>query len=135
MNPPALVRVLAAIIEDNGRYLVCRRPLHKRHGGLWEFPGGKIEPLESDIDAARRELREELDVEVISVGREYFAVQDVGSPFLIAFVEVQITGTPRCCEHLELRWSTPRDIRTLELAPSDRQFVDNSFARDSASSR
>jgi 8-oxo-dGTP pyrophosphatase MutT (NUDIX family) len=56
--------VLAAVIRRQDRYLVCRRPAHKRHGGLWEFPGGKLEPGETLLEAARRELREELGAEV-----------------------------------------------------------------------
>ncbi len=49
------IRVLASVIERDHRLLVCRRPLHKRHGGLWEFPGGKVREGESDLEAARRE--------------------------------------------------------------------------------
>ena len=49
-------RVVASVIEVDGKLLVCQRPAHKRHGGLWEFPGGKIEPGESDFEAVEREL-------------------------------------------------------------------------------
>lgn len=56
------------MIRRDGRYLVCRRPAQKRHGGLWEFPGGKIDDGESLLDAARRELAEELSINVIEVG-------------------------------------------------------------------
>ncbi len=56
MPPP--IRVIAAVIRRGPELLVCRRPAHKRHGGLWEFPGGKCEPGESDADTARRELLE-----------------------------------------------------------------------------
>src|SRR5690606_20769929 len=62
------IRVLAAVIRRDGRWLVCRRPAHKRHGGLWEFPGGKLEPGESLLEAATRELEEELAVRVTGVG-------------------------------------------------------------------
>jgi len=62
------IRVLASVIQRDNRLLVFRRPLDKRHGGLWEFPGGKVREGESDLDAARRELREELGVEVTGVG-------------------------------------------------------------------
>lgn len=127
----APVRVLAAVIENEGRFLVCRRPLNKRHGGLWEFPGGKLEPAESDVDAARRELREELDVEVTAVGRELFVAHDASSPFLIAFLEVVIQGTPVCLEHMELRWCARPQLDTLALAPSDRQFVDSILLSES----
>lgn len=127
MTTNSTVRVLAAVIQKEGRFLVCRRPLHKRHGGLWEFPGGKLEPSESDLEAARRELREELDVEVTAVGRELLAIHDQNSPFLIAFVEVDIQGTPSCIEHLEFRWCDRSELGTLALAPSDRQFVERAL--------
>lgn len=118
-----MIRVLAAVIADGDRFLVCRRPLSKRHGGLWEFPGGKLEAGESDLDAARRELREELDVGVASLGRELFTVHDPGSPYLIAFVEVAIEGTPKCLEHQELRWCQRGEFAEISFAPSDRRFA------------
>src|SRR5690242_21147044 len=72
-----MTRVLAAVVLRYGRYLVCRRPAHKRHGGLWEFPGGKLEPGESLLDAANRELTEELNVSVVSVGEPIYSAHDV----------------------------------------------------------
>ena len=117
------VRVLAAVIARDGRYLVCQRPAHKRHGGLWEFPGGKREPGETDADTAARELQEELGVAVSRVEGELFAVHDHGSPFHIVFVPVAIDGEPACLEHSALRWATPEELLTLDLAPSDRRFV------------
>ena len=117
-----LIRVLAAVIRDADRYLVCLRPAHKRHGGYWEFPGGKLEPDETPLEAARRELREELGVEVQSVGQTLFSCQDAGSNFLIEFVEVQVTGIPQSLEHDEIRWVTTQEMRGLKLAPSDRAF-------------
>lgn len=122
-KPNDTIRVLAAVVRRGDEYLVCRRPLHKRHGGLWEFPGGKCEVGETDEDAARRELAEELGVEVECVGPQLFAVRDPSSPFLIAFVPVVILGEPACLEHTALRWGTPESLIELELAPSDRRFV------------
>lgn len=117
-----LIRVLAAVIRDADRYLVCLRPAHKRHGGYWEFPGGKLKPDETLLEAASRELREELGVEVQSVGETLYSCQDPGSNFLIEFVEVQVTGIPQPIEHDEIRWVTPQEMRDLRLAPSDRAF-------------
>jgi mutator protein MutT len=119
-----ILRVAAAFIREAGLVLICQRPHHKRHGGLWEFPGGKCEPGESDFEATRRELREELDVDVTAVGAPLFEFQDPGSGFLIAFVPVQITGTPTRIEHADIRWVTLADLVTLPLAPSDRRFVE-----------
>lgn len=91
---------------------------------MWEFPGGKLEPGEDDAAAARRELHEELGVEVTSVGRELLAAHDAGSPYLIAFVEVTIKGEPACLEHSALAWATVEELQTYALAPSDRRFVE-----------
>jgi len=122
-NEPT-VRVVAAVIRRDRRYLVCERPAHKRHGGLWEFPGGKCEPDESDLDAARRELREELGVDVTRVGAPLHAVRDEGSPFLIVFVPVEIDGEPTPHEHAALRWCAVEELPAIALAPSDRRFAE-----------
>ncbi len=119
------IRVLAAVIARDGRYLVCQRPAHKRHGGLWEFLVGKLEPGEGDAEAAARELQEELAVAVTHVGAELFGAHDDGSPFHIAFIPVTIDGEPQCLEHTALAWGTPDELRTLALAPSDRRFVED----------
>lgn len=118
------IHVVAAVIERASRYLACRRPHHKRHGGLWEFPGGKLEPGESLFDAALRELREELGVGVTTVDEPLLSVADAGSAFVIDFVPTEIVGEPTCLEHSELRWVTPTQLDQLDLAPSDRQFAD-----------
>lgn len=123
------IRVIAAVISADDRLLVCERPAHKRHGGLWEFPGGKLEPGESDGDAARRELFEELGVTVTDVGPEDFAIADPGSPFLIAFVPVRMKGEPICHEHSGLFWGTPAELARLPLAPSDRRYVEFLLSR------
>src|SRR3954464_1080723 len=96
-----LIRVLAAVIERGGNYLVCQRPAHKRHGSLWEFPGGKVEAGETHLEAARRELAEELDVRVLSVDSVLFSVADPGSEFLIEFVPTTIHGSPKRLEHMD----------------------------------
>jgi mutator protein MutT len=130
--PSDTIRVIAAVVPDGDRLLVCQRPPHKRHGGLWEFPGGKCEPGETDAQAATRELREELGVTATAVGAELFAIHDLGSPFLIAFVPVEIAGEPVCHEHTALRWGTPNELAELPLAPSDRRFVEALLAQSAS---
>jgi mutator protein MutT len=117
------VRVVASVIECEGKLLVCERPIHKRHGGLWEFPGGKVEDGESDFEAVRRELSEELGVEAIEVGSVQFSISDPSSPFVIDFLSVAIAGQPRCLEHTALAWMSERALLELPLAPSDRRYV------------
>ncbi len=120
----APVRVIAAVIRRADTLLVCQRPPHKRHGNLFEFPGGKVDPGESDAHTASRELAEELGVTVTTVGPELFAIADPGSEFLIAFVPVEILGEPQCLEHTALTWGTLHELDALALAPSDRRFVE-----------
>jgi len=98
--------------------------VHKRHGGLWEFPGGKLEAGESWLDAANREMIEELGVGVPDVGEPLFSVTDPGSEFEIVFVPTSIEGEPRCIEHSDLKWLTLQELPALDLAPSDRKFVE-----------
>lgn len=119
-----MIRVIAAVISRGEEVLVCQRPSHKRYGGLWEFPGGKCEPGESLADAARRELREELGVEVVSVGEQELALRDPKSPYLIIFAPVEILGEPSCREHADLRWVSLPEGSTLPLAPTDRKYVE-----------
>lgn len=121
------VDVVAAVIRDEeGRLLIARRPAHKRHGGLWEFPGGKLDAGETLAAAAARELREELELAATGV-REVpvFARRDPGQPFRILFVEVEVAsrGAMRLHEHDAVAWvevPVPSDYR---LAPSDAEFV------------
>lgn len=119
----ACTRVVAAVIERRGRLLLCRRPAGKRHAGLWEFPGGKLLPGESIPEAARRELAEELAVEVLAVGGRLFALPDPGSSFVVEFYPVEIAGEPVALEHEALLWARPEDLAGLDLAPSDRAFA------------
>ncbi|HSM06516.1 MAG TPA: (deoxy)nucleoside triphosphate pyrophosphohydrolase [Longimicrobiales bacterium] len=118
------IRVLAAVITRDDRYLICKRPAHKRHGDLWEFPGGKIEDGETDLQAADREMREELDVGATAVEAPLFIRQDPGSEFSIEFMPVEIVGTPRAIEHSALAWVTVEELLGYELAPSDRVFAE-----------
>ncbi len=117
------IAVVAAVIRRHDRYLVGRRPLPKRHGGLWEFPGGKIQAGETTFDAARRELAEELALDVAKEGATLHTVRDQGAPFVIHFVEIEVSGEPTPLEHDALGWFTPDELARLPLAPADAAFV------------
>jgi len=117
------VEVLAAVVRSGDRLLLGRRPREKRHGGLWEFPGGKLLDGESRAEAADRELQEELGVRLVRLGRTLHSRRDPGSPFLIHFVEAEIEGAPVAREHEELRWVAPSELAGLELAPADEDFA------------
>ncbi len=120
------IAVVAAVVTRDARYLVCQRAEGDRHGGLWEFPGGKLEPGESWLEAARRELREELAVEVVAGARApRFIARDPGSPYEIAFLDVRIEGEPSCHEHQRLAWRSCAELAHLPLAPSDRHFAEH----------
>ena len=125
------VRVLAAVIRRGDSWLVCRRPDHKRHGGLWEFPGGKLEPGEDLLAAAHRELDEELGVRVVAIGEPLLEVRDAGSPFIIVFTPVNVDGEPQALEHPEVRWVTAGEALRLPLAPADRTFAEQVLRTDS----
>ena len=121
---PDAIRVLASVIRKDGMFLLCQRPEHKRHGGLWEFPGGKVESGESDLEAADRELTEELGVRALVVGQVEFSISDPGSPFVIEFLDTQIDGEPQCIEHASHAWAPLHELPRYELAPSDRRYVE-----------
>jgi 8-oxo-dGTP diphosphatase len=102
--------------------LVGQRPAGKRHAGLWEFPGGKVRADESQVDALRRELAEELGL-VVTSGRSLFTARDGDSPFVITFVAVATRGAPTAHEHAALAWLDLEELAALELAPADAAFV------------
>lgn len=117
-------RVVAAVIKRGNTYLVCQRPEHKRHGGLWEFPGGKVHEGESILDAVRRELAEELELYATEVGDVTYRSQDPGSEFIIEFAPTIIAPSePSLLEHDAAEWKTVAEMLGMALAPSDRQFV------------
>lgn len=118
------IDVLAAVVQRDDKFLVCQRPAHKRHGGLWEFPGGKVESGETHLDAARRELAEELGVTALTIGSPIFSIADPGSEFLIIFVPTVIEGEPQCLEHMDLKWMPLQALASFQLAPSDRRFIE-----------
>ena len=118
-----MIRVLAAVLINRGKYLICQRPSHKRHGGLWEFPGGKIEKNETQFEAARRELDEELGLVVTDVGEALYRAKDPGSEYIIEFVDVVASGEPELREHQAIKCCEVEELKEMNLAPTDARFV------------
>ncbi len=124
--------VAAVIIRDDGRILVTQRLAGAHLGGEWEFPGGKPETGESDEEALRRELSEELGVDasigglVVCTEHEYSARD--GRPaksVRIAFYRASIcSGEPRCIGVNDIRWVTLRQLADLDLPDADRPLVE-----------
>jgi len=118
------IHVVAAVVRRGERYLVGRRPDDKRHGGLWEFPGGKVHDGEDLLATANRELMEELGMRAVTAGALLMRAADAGSPFVIHFVEIGAEGEPEAREHSALGWFTPVELAALPLAPADARFVE-----------
>ncbi|MCU0796319.1 MAG: (deoxy)nucleoside triphosphate pyrophosphohydrolase [Akkermansiaceae bacterium] len=118
-----MIDVVAGLILDaHGRLLACRRPEEKHLGGLWEFPGGKIEAGESPATALVRELHEELGIDVAVLDFPLSpVVHDYGrGPIrLIPLACTIVSGTPAPHEHSEIRWCPPHEIQALDLAAAD----------------
>lgn len=119
----ALLVVAAALIDRDGRVMMQRRPVGKAHAGLWEFPGGKVEPGETPAAALVRELREELAIDVANedLAPLGFATGDDGARcmVLLLFSCRYWSGEPRALDASELRWDEPRALRHLPMPPLD----------------
>ena len=116
-----VTEVVAALIRDGDKFLICQRPAHKARGLLWEFVGGKVEPGETKEQALIRECREELAV-TLSVG-EVFMEVDHEYPDLNVHLTLSNAviseGTPRMLEHNDIRWITVGEIPQYEFCPAD----------------
>lgn len=97
---------------------------------MWEFPGGKLEPGEKPEATARRELAEELELDVTNFGALLHTVQDEDSPFIIEFYPAEVTGDPVPREHTELAWLSSDKIAAIALVPADRNFLSWFMSKD-----
>ena len=118
--------VVAALIWDGDKFMICQRPAHKARGLLWEFVGGKVESGEAPEAALIRECREELAVEV--------RVGDVFMEVLHTYPDIEIlltlyhaaiaAGQPQKIEHNDIQWITPAQIPDFNFCPADVEILE-----------
>ena len=117
--------VVAALIWDGPRFMICQRPAHKARGLLWEFVGGKTKPGETMEEALIRECNEELDISVsvsdifTQVVHEYPDIHIRLTLFNCAIAE----GTPKLLEHNDLKWILPSEIPDYAFCPADKDIL------------
>lgn len=120
-----MIEVVAALIWDKGKFMICQRPAHKARALLWEFVGGKVEPGESKERALIRECKEELAV-TLSVGDVFADVvheyPDV-TVHLTLFNASIAEGVPQKLEHNDIRWITPAEIPNYNFCPADEEIL------------
>ena len=119
--PIPQIDVVCGLIEHDDRVLACLRPPEKHLGGLWEFPGGKVEPGEEKQAALLRELSEELCIAVRITGT-LTAVDWADNHAhirLLPFLCQLVSGTPHPAEHSEIRWCLPTELPLLCWAEAD----------------
>ena len=118
--------VAAAVIVNKGRVLLTRRPEDKRHPGLWEFPGGKVDPGESPEQALHREIYEELGAEIRIKGVFEVAYHryDWGPVLVLAYECRLLTHSLRCLGVAEYRWVPPQEIKRFKILPADQTIID-----------
>lgn len=120
-----MVEVVAALIWDNDKFLICQRPAHKVRGLLWEFAGGKVEHGETKEQALIRECKEELAIS-LTVGDVFMDVMyeypDI-TVHLTLFNAVIAEGTPRLIEHSDIKWITVEEIPEYNFCPADDEIL------------
>lgn len=120
-----MIEVVAALIWDKDKFMICQRPAHKARGLLWEFVGGKVEPGETKEQALIRECQEELAV-TLSVGD---VLMDVIHEYpdltvhLTLFNATIAEGIPQKLEHNDIHWITTSEIPNYEFCPADVEIL------------
>jgi 8-oxo-dGTP diphosphatase len=118
--------VVAALIEADGKLLVCQRRRTDSFGLMWEFPGGKLEPGETPVQALARELHEELGV-AAQIGPEIFRTRhqysELGAIDLIFFSATVTPADIRNQAFETMEWRHPQTLHELNFLPADREFV------------
>ena len=120
-----MTEVVAALIWDKDKFMICQRPAHKARGLLWEFVGGKVEPGGTKEQALIRECKEELAV-TLSIGDVFMDVvheyPDL-TVHLTLFNAAILEGIPKKLEHNDIKWITPSEISNYEFCPADVEIL------------
>jgi 8-oxo-dGTP diphosphatase len=125
--------VAGALKRADGQWLMHQRPLGKMHGGLWEFPGGKIEGAEIPSEALARELSEELGIAVLPgcCAPAGFAEEapNPSRPSIVLMLYIIDTwhGDPQALEGGRIGWFTPQECLALPMPPLDRELAERLF--------
>lgn len=117
--------IVGAAIVSSGRVLACERALPAALAGRWEFPGGKVEPGETEAGALVRECEEELGVQ-ITVGPRIGddIVLGHGRALLRVYLAALVRGEPQALEHSALKWLAPDELDTVDWLPADKPIVE-----------
>jgi 8-oxo-dGTP diphosphatase len=119
------IRVVGAMIEEGGRYLITQRPPKATLPLLWEFPGGRVEPGETDQAALARELSEEMGI-VVEVGDRVIHVEHAYEAYDIDFCVYRcrlVAGAPRHVRIHDHRWVRPDELDQYEFPPADEKSI------------
>lgn len=125
------VAVCAAVIEHQGKILITERPSNKQQGGFWEFPGGKIEPGESPHQSLKREIREELDIQ-IGIGPLLETVYHHyawGSVLIIAYLCSWQEGEIKHLEVANHAWVDANELNGYRILPADQPILNKLCSR------
>ena len=120
-----MTEVVAALIWNNDKFLICQRPTHKARGLLWEFVGGKVEPGETKEQALIRGSKEELNV-LLSVGDVFMDVVHEYPDLTVHLTLFNATisdGEPQKLEHNDIKWITPSEIVNYAFCPADEEIL------------
>ena len=120
-----MVEVVAALIWQGDKFMICQRPANKARGLLWEFVGGKVESGETKEQALIRECKEELNI-LLYVGDVFMDViheyPDI-TVHLTLFNATIAEGEPKKLEHNDIQWITPSEIANYEFCPADEEIL------------
>jgi 8-oxo-dGTP diphosphatase len=133
-----LLVAAAALIDASGRVLLTQRPEHKQLGGLWEFPGGKVEPGEAPEDALIRELKEELALTVEPDALDPYAFASHAYPDFYLLMPLYIVSRwggelkldPNAAQ--AMAWAKISELRSYQMPPADVVLVDRLMERSAA---